>query len=286
MQIMRLSSFFTLLTVLLFQLHVIHSFTNLADVDCGLSSIKGRKAKIVNGDETFEGEFPWMVSLVGLRGELICGGVLIHKKWVLTAAHCIRKEATQFQVSVAWNRGENNIPNEARMFRINRIVNHPSYDPVKSKVADDIALINLAQEAAWSDLVKPICLPDPVKESLTGVMATVAGWGHDKSGGRHATKLRKVGVPILANEKCKQWLVEGRKDLAITENSMCAGYEEGGKDSCNGDSGGPLMIQEKSHHVAIGLVSGGIGCALPKLPGIYTRIDNYLEWISQTLDGK
>ncbi|XP_059350111.1 serine protease 30-like [Daphnia carinata] len=94
MQIMRLSSFFTLLSVL--QLHVIHGFTNLADVDCGLSSIKGRKAKIVNGDETFEGEFPWMVSLVGLRGELICGGVLIHNKWVLTAAHCIRQDHLLF----------------------------------------------------------------------------------------------------------------------------------------------------------------------------------------------
>lgn len=46
------------------------------------------------------------------------------------------------------------------------------------------------------------------------------------------------------------------------------------------------MIQDKGHHVAIGLVSGGIGCALPKLPGIYTRVDKYLEWISQTLDAK
>lgn len=52
-------------------------------------------------------------------------------------------------------------------------------------------------------------------------------------GGRHATKLRKVTVPILANGKCKQWLKEGRKELVITENSICAGYEEGGKDSCN-----------------------------------------------------
>jgi hypothetical protein len=53
------------------------------------------------------------------------------------------------------------------------------------------------------------------------------------SGGRHATKLRKVDVPVLANEKCKQWLEEGKKVLAISETSMCAGYEEGGKDSCN-----------------------------------------------------
>ena len=91
---------------------------------------------------------------------------------------------------------------------------------------------------------------------------------------------------------------------------MCAGYEEGGKDSCNvtlilamsimvvdllyqpnivyykcvqGDSGGPLMVQNKSHFVAIGVVSGGIGCALPRLPGIYTRVNNYLDWISETL---
>lgn len=61
-------------------------------------------------------------------------------------------------------------------------MNHPSYDPVKSKVANDIALINLVQETAWNDLVKPICLPDPVNQSFNGAMATVAGWGHDKSG--------------------------------------------------------------------------------------------------------
>jgi hypothetical protein len=68
------------------------------------------------------------------------------------------------------------------MYRINRIVNHPSYDPSKSKVADDIALINLVEEAVWNDLVKPICLPDPDANSFAGTLATVAGWGHDKSG--------------------------------------------------------------------------------------------------------
>jgi hypothetical protein len=63
-----------------------------------------------------------------------------------------------------------------RMFRVNRIVNHLSYNPSKSKVADDIALIQLDQEAEWNDLVQPSCLPNPDKDSYTG-MTTVAGWG-------------------------------------------------------------------------------------------------------------
>lgn len=64
-----------------------------------------------------------------------------------------------------------------RLLRVNRIVNHPTYDPVKSKVADDIALIQLDQEAEWNDMVQPTCLPNPDKDSYTGMVATVAGWG-------------------------------------------------------------------------------------------------------------
>lgn len=88
---------------------------------------------------------------------------------------------------MAWNRGveENDIPKEAQMYRINLIVNHPSYDPSRSKVAHDIALINLVEETSWNDLIQPVCLPDSVtstSESFDGMTATVAGWGMLKSG--------------------------------------------------------------------------------------------------------
>jgi len=50
-----------------------------------------------------------------------------------------------------------------------------------------------------------------------------------------------------------------------------------------GDSGGPLMIKRESRQLVVGIVSAGIGCGRPKLPGLYTRVNNYIDWISQTV---
>ena len=65
---------------------------------------------------------------------------------------------------------------------------------------------------------------------------------------------------------------------------MCAGFEKGGKDSCQGDSGGPLMIKEDGRLVVVGVVSAVIGCARPKLPGIYSRVNSYIDWIKSNVD--
>lgn len=93
-----------------------------------------------------------------------------------------RKEATQFHIGVAGHRpkdpnSSDAIRKESRMLRVSRIVTHPSYRPTLSKVTDDIALIQLDQEAEWNDLVQPTCLPNPDRNSYSGMMATVAGWG-------------------------------------------------------------------------------------------------------------
>lgn len=87
------------------------------------------------------------------------------------------------QISVAWNRGadSNDISKEAQVYRINLVINHPLYDPSRSKVANDLALIHLIEEANWNDLVKPICLPNP-SDTFTDMLATVAGWGLTSSG--------------------------------------------------------------------------------------------------------
>lgn len=67
---------------------------------------------------------------------------------------------------------------------------------------------------------------------------------------------------------------------------FCAGLEEGGKDACQGDSGSPMMKMDKTsgQAMAIGIVSAGIGCALPKLPGLYTRISAFIPWIKNSIN--
>jgi secreted trypsin-like serine protease len=170
----------------------------------------------------------------------------------------------------------------ARIIKVRQIIMHPSY--ISRQVADDIALVQLAETVEWDDRIQPACLPNPDKDSFSGILATVAGWGWSdevKNGGQRADIMQKVDVPILANDECQRWYKDEKKALIIVDGSMCAGFEAGGKDSCQGDSGGPLMIKKDGRHVVVGVVSAGIGCARPKLPGLYTRVNNYLDWISE-----
>lgn len=127
-------------------------------------------------------------------------------------------------------------------------------------------------------------------------------------GGQRPNALQKVDLPIIENKVCQEWYKDEKKPLTIVDTSMCAGFEQGGKDACQvgnrysicfnvcvlfkiknfkilnflqGDSGGPLMIKKDGRHLLVGVVSAGVGCARPRLPGLYTRVNKYLDWISE-----
>lgn len=89
-------------------------------------------------------------------------------------------------------------------------------------------------------------------------------------------KLRKVDVPVVARDECNTDY--SSQDIGITENMWCAAVAGGGKDSCQGDSGGPIV--DSNTGVQIGVVSWGVGCARPGLPGVYTRLGNYVDFIN------
>lgn len=146
------------------------------------------------------------------------------------------------------------------------------------------------------DRVRPICVPDDgqtVYLKLNGQNPFVAGWGNLQQGGRASQVLQQLQVPVHSNKDCKekyQLIYRGHdiQDYRLDDKLIvCAGFMEGGKDSCQGDSGGPLMLpmpESKGHaFYLIGVVSSGLGCALPYAVGMYTNVQWQMDWIREKL---
>jgi len=243
---------------------------------------------IVGGREAEPGEWPWQVALIHVGGDpyddQYCGGTLISPVWVVTAAHCAAGEtAGRIQVLA----GIHNLRTPDRGFLrldVERIILHPNYGQA-TQYDSDIALLELSAPATFRPMTTTQLPIDGVTlvaadiDSLTGVEATVTGWGNTSSSEiDFPDTLQEVEVPIVSNADCSQAYPNG-----ITSNMVCAGVPEGGVDSCQGDSGGPLVIfnNATSRWELAGIVSWGYGCALPGQPGVYTRVSSFSEWITQ-----
>ncbi|MBP6785999.1 MAG: trypsin-like serine protease [Candidatus Promineofilum sp.] len=238
---------------------------------------------IVGGQEADPGEWPWQVALVskGVDPEYgqFCGGALISDRWVLTAAHCVDTATTDDLDIVAGIHDLVTVDAGAVRMALSQIVVHPGWND--SNKDNDIALLKLAQpiaERARSGDALPIAysaLPPAAVGALVGVDATVTGWGNRSSNGQDfPERLHEVVVPIISNADCLNAYSN------LTDNMVCAGLSQGGKDSCQGDSGGPLVVADGSNWQQAGIVSFGIGCALPDYPGVYTRVSRYINWIT------
>lgn len=189
---------------------------------------------------------------------------------------------------------------------VKKMIVHRDYNP--STFENDIALLELESPFDMQPHVVPICLPEKSNENYVGKVAHVAGWGklsYGKqlykfvlkefntlnillfSGGPIPSILQVVKLPILANSQCQQMFLDAGHVKAIRDTFLCAGYPDGGKDSCEGDSGGPLMMQrEDGRWVLIGTVSHGIRCAEPNLPGIYMKTAAFRPWIDSIIKKK
>lgn len=87
--------------------------------------------------------------------------------------------------------------------------------------------------------------------------------------------MRSVYLPIFNQDQCN---IQYRR--RITPRMICAGYEEGGKDSCFGDSGGPLTCSQNGTNQLAGIVSFGAGCARPNFPSVFARVSFFRDWIN------
>uniref|UniRef100_H3G6V7 Peptidase S1 domain-containing protein n=1 Tax=Phytophthora ramorum TaxID=164328 RepID=H3G6V7_PHYRM len=214
---------------------------------------------IYGGSEADLGQYPFIVSLrFEPDGKTFCGGTLVASQYILTAGHCIKTDKGQIYVSLGSEYGSGSGSASAEQIKVSAGFQH-LYDvgllklktPVKRKTAK-------------------LCAVDG-SDNEVGTMATVLGWGKtEDSSGAASPILEQLTIPVISNAQCGKFeKYVGR----VTEGMLCAGTGNG-KDTCNGDSGGPLLVDDD---ILIGCVSWGSKCG--EQAGIYTRLTYVMDYI-------
>ncbi|XP_052823983.1 neurotrypsin [Octopus bimaculoides] len=211
-------------------------------------------SKLVKEDAAY-GRYPWQVAVERITTysnlhystEYFCGGTILHNDWIISAAHC-------FVINI----------------KPHPTISDNSYDY-------DIALIkiepnNRGNGIVFNDYVQPACLPDKNATYFEGERCHISGWGN--TGKAYPSILKAAIVPLIKAKLCKALYKN-----SITPRMICAGYIEGGPDSCQGDDGGPLVCNKDGAYTLTGVTSWGNGCGQPRNPGVYTNVQELQPWI-------
>ncbi|XP_040910590.1 trypsin-3 [Toxotes jaculatrix] len=229
--------------------------------------------RIVGGYAPVPHSIKYIVSIQTTERQHICGGSLINKYWIITAAHC--NIGVNKMMIVAGDYSLTIYEGTEQEIMPHLLVPHPEYN--KTTNNNDIMLIKLRAPIYLNSYVSIALLPRQGASIAEGRMCRVSGWGYTSpSGGQIPSTLRTVKLPIVSTQKCNN---SESFDGSITENMLCAGFSTGGKDACQGDSGGPLVCDGRVY----GVVSWGRGCADAQFPGVYTAVSTYRRWIDSTI---
>lgn len=253
-------------------IHVAESKTNLDHF-----------SKIIGGDLFEINSCPYLVSIQKIRNRQfihVCCGAIIHPRIVLTAAHCVVDYYSQAVVNVdlfcIYAGTTVSINATGQKSRVGKIIPHPEFN--RTINLNDIALMYTKKNFTYGSSVQALNLAQPEmfkeKEPAEYFLAgdcIVSGWGYTAENDKNvSTELRSVVLPLLNNQNCSDLLP---REPSQTE--ICTLDPAARKDSCQGDSGSPLVCE----NVGVGIVSWGRGCARNNSPAVYTRIDKYADWI-------
>ncbi|XP_072049862.1 neurotrypsin-like isoform X2 [Amphiura filiformis] len=236
---------------------------------CGTQSFAQR---IVGGQNSDIGEWPWAGMLQDSSGSFKCGATLINNEWAITAAHC-RIHAHD----IVFGDITRTPSSPDRQQSLVTAFCHPDYD--RSFKDNDICLLRLETPVSYTNHVRPICLAVTDQEQYvypTGTCYAI-GWGNLEEEGVTANTLQEVATSLIHSNVCDNEYRNIRED--ITDNMICAttGTNSG---QCYGDSGGALNCNDGTGlwHL-VGVTSWGYGCAIIGYSDVMARVSRYSEWI-------
>ncbi|XP_034354184.1 mast cell protease 4-like [Arvicanthis niloticus] len=228
--------------------------------------------EIIGGVEAKPHSYPYMAHLEIIRysgRQDSCGGFLVTRQFVLTAAHC---KGRKISVTLGAHDVSKTEPTQQKI-KVEKQIPHPKF--IWNLGLNDIMLLKLEEQAELTPAVDVIPLPGPSDFIKPGEMCWAAGWGRTGVDKPTSDTLREVKLRIMDKEACK-------KHKHYDDNlQVCVGSPTTLKSVYKGDSGGPLVCAGVAH----GIVSYNI-YPVEKPPTVFTRISSYMLWINDVLKGK
>jgi secreted trypsin-like serine protease len=219
-----------------------------------------------------------------------CGGSLIAPGVVLTAAHCVdkfRQNPSDLKVRCGeWDTQHQTEPYEHQDRTVSSLNIHPEFEA--RNLQNDFAVLFTSEEFVLSSHIDTACLPQ-AGETFDGNTCFATGWGKDKFGaaGEYQVVLKEIDLPVVNHDNCEASLRKTRLGgkFKLHDSFVCAGGV-GGKDTCKGDGGSPLVCPSQydpNTYVQAGIVAWGIGCGEDNTPGVYADVSQATCWIDQAI---
>jgi secreted trypsin-like serine protease len=237
-------------------------FSELASDDTSIDLKSVLDPMIVGGTDAGPNDNPSQVALLykaiaNDASALFCGGTLIEPNFIVTAAHCSDFIPSPNDVQVLV--GSRRLDGSGQRYNVANITIHPEWN--SNTFDSDVAVWELSANVTGIPFATLATTDGNVGENL---LAT--GWGRLSYQGESPIQLQRVQLPLVDRQNCND---ENSFNGEITDNMLCAGYDEGGQSVCHGDSGGPLT-SGANHSILTGITSWGRNCALPNYYGVFT----------------